>query len=207
MQLQVAIDRVSLEKAVSLAKQLDGVVPIIEMGTSLVKDYGFDGMVAMRKAINHSKLLIDLKTIDEGQYEFEQGFKAQADLLTVMGASSKATLDTTYETAENASGTMMIDLLEIDDAKIKLISNYPNAVYLLHHSVDRADHIDVEQAVTDFTNQLPQVKHVAVAGGLDLQAVKQLAKQGKTEIVIVGSKIIKSPDIIKSAKEFMEAIQ
>ena len=40
MRLQAAIDRVSLEEAVALAEQLDGKTDILEMGTSLVKDYG-----------------------------------------------------------------------------------------------------------------------------------------------------------------------
>ena len=40
MRLQAAIDRVSLEEAVALAEQLDGKTDILELGTSLVKDYG-----------------------------------------------------------------------------------------------------------------------------------------------------------------------
>ena len=40
MKLQVAIDRVSLDQAKEVVKKLDGVVDIIELGTSLVKDYG-----------------------------------------------------------------------------------------------------------------------------------------------------------------------
>ena len=40
MKLQVAIDRVSLEKAENLIEILGGLADIIEVGTSLVKDYG-----------------------------------------------------------------------------------------------------------------------------------------------------------------------
>ena len=40
MKLQVAIDRVSLAHAITLAKDLDGIADVIELGTSLVKDYG-----------------------------------------------------------------------------------------------------------------------------------------------------------------------
>ncbi|NSA02826.1 3-keto-L-gulonate-6-phosphate decarboxylase [Clostridium beijerinckii] len=40
MKLQVAIDRVSLEKAENLVKTFDGLADIIEIGTSLIKDYG-----------------------------------------------------------------------------------------------------------------------------------------------------------------------
>lgn len=41
MKLQIAIDRVKLEDAVRLAQKLDGIADIIELGTSIIKDYGF----------------------------------------------------------------------------------------------------------------------------------------------------------------------
>ncbi|MCT6892431.1 MAG: orotidine 5'-phosphate decarboxylase, partial [Lactobacillus sp.] len=87
MKLQVAIDRVSLTTAVQLARKLDGIADIVEFGTSIIKDYGFYGIKAANVNLKHSLLLLDTKTNDEGQYEFEQGFKAGADILTVMGTA------------------------------------------------------------------------------------------------------------------------
>lgn len=88
MKLQAAIDRVTLEQAKDLARQLDPIVDIIEMGTSLIKDYGFYALNKEALGLQHAELLLDAKTIDEGQYEFEKGFETGADILTVMGAAS-----------------------------------------------------------------------------------------------------------------------
>ncbi|TLF39607.1 3-hexulose-6-phosphate synthase [Lacticaseibacillus zeae] len=206
MKLQVAIDRVPLADAVALAQQLDGKVAIIEMGTSLVKDEGLAGFRAMRAAIRTSQLLIDLKTIDEGGYEFKQGFAAGADILTVMGAASLATLKTTAAATDAAKKEMMIDLMEVDAAKQKAISIFPNAIYALHHSTDRQDHLDPTATVADFHAAFPQLKRLAIAGGIDLAGATALAAQGLTEIVIVGSAITKAADPVATAQQFMEAI-
>lgn len=206
MKLQVAIDRVPLADAVALAQQLDGKVAIIEMGTSLVKDEGLAGFRAMRAAIRTSQLLIDLKTIDEGGYEFKQGFAAGADILTVMGAASLATLKTTAAATDAAKKEMMIDLMEVDAAKQQAISIFPNAIYTLHHSTDRQDHLDPTATVADFHAAFPQLKRLAIAGGIDLAGATALAAQGLTEIVIIGSAITKAADPVATAQQFMEAI-
>lgn len=207
MKLQVAIDRVPLADAVALAQQLDGKVAIIEMGTSLVKDDGLAGFRAMRAAIRTSQLLIDLKTIDEGGYEFKQGFAAGADILTVMGAASLATLQTTAAATDAAKKEMMIDLMEVDAAKQQAISIFPNAIYALHHSTDRQDHLDPTATVANFHAAFPQLKRLAIAGGIDLAGVTALAAQGLTEIAIVGSAITKAADPVATVQQFMEAIK
>ncbi|AEV95964.1 orotidine 5'-phosphate decarboxylase / HUMPS family protein [Pediococcus claussenii] len=206
MELQVAIDRVSIERAVEIAKLLDGVVPIIEMGTSLVKDYGTIGIEKMRENVQKSKLLVDIKTIDEGGYEFEQGFKFGGDILTVMGASSQATLDTTYQVTAKHAKQMMIDLLEVGNNKIAEIQNYTNAIYALHHSVDRTDDFQPTDDVADFKQQFPNIKHLAVAGGINLNSAQKLSEQGLVDIVIVGSSIVGASDIVEAAQKFLEVI-
>ena len=128
MRLQAAIDRVSLEEAVALAEQLDGKTDILEMGTSLVKDYGNLAIEKLRTVLTKTDLLVDSKTIDEGAYEFNQAFRHGGDIVTVMGAASIDTLNVCYEVAEKQNKTMMIDLLEVTDEKIKKIQIFPNAM-------------------------------------------------------------------------------
>ena len=139
MKLQTAIDRVSLEEACHLAKQLDGRTDIVEMGTSLVKDYGNVAIESLRRVLQKSELLVDSKTMDEGSYEFNQGFKFGADILTVMGAASYDTLQACYEVSQKQQKTMLIDLLEVSDKKIQQILDFPHAIYALHHSIDKKE--------------------------------------------------------------------
>lgn len=206
MRLQAAIDRIPLEEAVALAEQLDGKTDILEMGTSLVKDYGNLAIEKLRTVLTKTDLLVDSKTIDEGAYEFNQAFRHGGDIVTVMGAASIDTLNVCYEVAEKQNKTMMIDLLEVTDEKIEKIQIFPNAIYALHHSVDRKDSFDATASVEAFHQKFPEIKRLAIAGGIDLTQAGLLADQGLIEVVIVGSKITKAENPLKAVNEFMGAV-
>lgn len=53
----------------------------------------------------NSLLLADLKTCDEGAYEFKQGYEQGFDILTVMGSSSRETLEKCYEVSQSYENT------------------------------------------------------------------------------------------------------
>lgn len=207
MKLQVAIDRVNLEEAVNLSKRLDGQVDLIEMGTSLVKDYGIEGIKQIRNALSESDLLIDLKTIDEGAYEFKQGFTFGGDVLTVMGASSIETIRACYKVSREYQKTMMIDLLEVNEEKIKELEEFEEAVFCLHHSIDKVNDWHVLETISTFQKSFPKLKRLAIAGGIDLIQAKELNQQGLIEIIVVGSHITKSKNVVEEASKFMEELK
>ncbi|HJE45021.1 orotidine 5'-phosphate decarboxylase / HUMPS family protein [Levilactobacillus namurensis] len=205
MDLQVAIDRVTLDKAVALVKQLDTKVDTIELGTSLVKDYGLEQIHAALPTLTHAKLLLDLKTIDEGVYEFEKGFVV-GDILTAMGAGAPDMLSGVYQVAESAHKQLFIDLMETADDRIAKIADFTHAIYGIHHAKDSQAGFDAAATVADFHQKFPQVQHVSVAGGINLNMAQKLARQGIAESVIVGSAIVKTADPVAAAQTFMEAI-
>lgn len=101
---------------------------------------------------------------------------------------------------------MMIDLLEVTDEKIEQIKDFPEAIYALHHSVDRKDQFDAAASVEAFRQKYPSIKRLAIAGGIDLKQAEALAEQGIIEVIIVGSKITKAEDPLKAVNEFMGAV-
>lgn len=206
MKLQAAIDRVLLDDAIALAKQLNGKTDILEMGTSLVKDYGNLAIEKLSAVLTESLLLVDSKTIDEGAYEFRQAFRYGGEIVTVMGAASVDTLKACYDVTQKENKTMMIDLLEVTDEKIEQIKDFPEAIYALHHSVDRTDQFDAAASVEAFRQKYPSIKRLAIAGGIDLKQAEALAEQGIIEVIIVGSKITKAEDPLKAVNEFMGAV-
>ncbi len=206
MKLQVAIDRVSLTTAVQLARKLDGIADIVEFGTSIIKDYGFYEIKAANVNLKHSLLLLDTKTNDEGQYEFEQGFKAGADILTVMGTAGPETLASVYEIAEQKNRKVLIDLMGMSNNSILEIAKFPNAIYNLHNSHDAGKNANLLNLVSDFRKKFPTIKNIAVAGSIDLEQAKKLAVQNEVQEVIVGSKIVQSNNPINEASKFKEII-
>lgn len=136
MKLQVAIDRVPVERAMEIVKNITSEANIIEIGTSLTKEFGMRALRPVIEAAEGVAVLGDIKTCDEGKYEFDLGYRCGFSYLTVMGSASMGTLEACARSAAEHDGLMMIDLLECDEARIERISGFTDAIYCLHTSTD-----------------------------------------------------------------------
>lgn len=206
MKLQTAIDRTTLEKAEQLIHMLSGNTDTIEIGTSLVKDYGLFNLKYLNDIKGETLLLADVKTCDEGEYEFYQGYAQGFDILTVMGSSATETLEKCYQVSLDYGKTMLIDLLECSDEKISEIANFKHAIYCLHTSVDKGGSLNPAAEIRRFRNKFPQIERISIAGGITLNSIKQIKKE-KVECAIVGSAITKAKDPEAALKQFNEEIK
>jgi 3-hexulose-6-phosphate synthase and related proteins len=202
MKIQLAVDRVSIEKAVEIVDKAKDYVDIIEVGTSLIKDYGMESLRSIRGRYKEKCILADIKTIDEGEYEFKAAFENGADIATVMGAASIETLDICYYTAKKYNKVMMIDMLQLSDEKIKNLDKYQDAIFCIHTPSDnKADNIG--EKIKSTKKLLPDIKRLAIAGGINMGNIDQVKE---IEIVILGSAITKSDDIKEAAKKYHDNI-
>ncbi|MCR1951106.1 MULTISPECIES: orotidine 5'-phosphate decarboxylase / HUMPS family protein [unclassified Clostridium] len=205
MKVQVAIDRVGLDKAIELVEKFNGVADIIEIGTSIIKDYGLLNLKELTLKANKSLILGDIKTNDEGAYEFTMGYNQGFDILTVMGSSSLETLQKCYDVSKEYNKKMMIDLIECSYEKIKEISRFDEAIYCLHTSVDKSNKNNIIDELRDFKLKFPSIRNIAIAGGINLDIIKSL-KNEDINIIVIGSTITASKDPIKTLNEIKEAL-
>lgn len=89
--LQIALDSLSLEKAVSDAKNAEALVDIIEIGTILACAEGMKAVKTLRALYPDHILVCDLKTTDGGAILAKMAFDAGADWLTISAAAHPAT--------------------------------------------------------------------------------------------------------------------
>lgn len=89
--LQIALDSLSLEKAVADAKQAENQVEIIECGTILAFAEGMKAVSTLRVLHPNHIIVCDLKTTDGGAILAKMAFEAGADWLTVSAAAHPAT--------------------------------------------------------------------------------------------------------------------
>ncbi|MBS6502058.1 MAG: orotidine 5'-phosphate decarboxylase [Clostridium sp.] len=205
MKVQVAIDRVELDKAIALVEKFNGVADIIEIGTSLIKDYGLLNLKKLPLKATNSLILGDIKTNDEGAYEFAMGYNQGFDILTVMGSSSLETLQKCYDVSKEYSKKMMIDLLECSYEKIKEISRFDEAIYCLHTSVDKSNSNNIIYELREFKLKFPLIKNIAIAGGINLEVIKKL-KNEDINIVVIGSSITAAKDPMEVLNEIKEEL-
>jgi 3-dehydro-L-gulonate-6-phosphate decarboxylase len=113
--LQVAMDYVSLPKALEMAVMVSPEVDIIEIGTPLCKSAGMEAVRAMREICPDKLILADLKTPDVGGLEATMAFDAGADMMTVIGGAALATVEQAYAVARKRGKEMLMELTGVRD--------------------------------------------------------------------------------------------
>ena len=208
MRLQVAFDRLSLDDALRLATSIQQYADWIEVGTSLIKEFGMESVRRMRQTLPITKILADIKTNDNARYEFELCYAAGADAATVMGTAPDATINTCVSIARQQGKEVMIDLLATSQERQRELLKYREAIFEVHVSKDVQE--SGAKGTAPLVSQLPNwaSEHkVAIAGGISLADIPALGTRLPTLTVIVGSAITQAPDPVAAARAFAAAIE
>ena len=202
MNIQIAIDRVSIQQAIQIIEQVREFADIIEIGTSLIKEYGVASVAQIRKKFPNLTLLADIKTIDQAEYEFRMVFEAGADIATVMGMSATRSIEICQKVSQELNKGYMIDLLEVSEDKLEVLKKFDDAYFGIHLPTDQTEG-SIESLVKKLASKLPQGCKIAAAGGIRLDQIPRLAEYG-VKVAIVGGAITKASDIKEAAKTFYD---
>lgn len=208
MQLQVALDRIPLDRAVEIARAVAPWVDGIEVGTSLVKRYGVEAVRAVVAAVAdvdgpsagpldgargaRTWVHADLKTVDDAATEVGLALDAGALSVSVLGLASDTTLDTAVRTAAERGGEVVVDLmLTSADRRTELAARLDPAVRLGAH-VGKDDQA-AGGSVLAMLGPWADGRALAVAGGLGLDDVPALRDVPGLRLV-VGSAVTRADD-------------
>ncbi len=113
--LQIALDYISLPKALVMASLVAPEVDIIEIGTPLCKAAGLEAIRSIREICPDKLILADLKTPDVGGLEATMAFDAGADMMTVIGGAAMATVEQALGVARKRGKEMLMELTGVRD--------------------------------------------------------------------------------------------
>ena len=116
--LQLALDYISLPKAIVMAAQVAPEVDIIEIGTPLCKAAGLDAIRAIREICPDKLILADFKAPDVGGLEATMAFDAGADMMTVIGGATLATVEQALTVARQRGKEMLMELTGVRENEI-----------------------------------------------------------------------------------------
>lgn len=116
MKLQLALDDITLEDALSLVRTVRDYIDIIEIGTPFVIEYGMEAVRVMKKEFPEKEILADLKIMDAGDYEAEEALKAGADYVTVLGVTDILTVKGCIDAANRYGKQVVVDMICVEDA-------------------------------------------------------------------------------------------
>lgn len=201
---QLALDRFSIDEAINIAKAAEKEVDWLEIGTSLVKEFGMESVRAFRRVFPDKILLADTKTIDNAIYEAKIAYDAGADIITVMGCGPKVTIKLVAEEARKRRRDYMIDLLNTTlDCQKELRDAFSDAVFCLHTSKDVQEHGGKKAAA----NISWQGRRLATAGGIKKETIGAIAAQLAPEVYIIGGAITKQKDPLAAAKTLRSIVE
>lgn len=204
MKIQLALDRMEINEAIELTRKLEDSIDWIEVGTSLIKEFGMASVREMKRAFPAKTIVADIKTIDNARYEFEMCFEAGADVATVMGVSPLVTIDACMEIAKRYNKLVMIDLLNTTEQQKRDLMKFKQAVFCEHVSKDQQEELGASnQGAVESTLYGPSMT-IAAAGGITLDSLDLLRKTLNPSIVIIGSAITKAENPAEAAAKFKQ---
>lgn len=206
MKIQLALDRLEIADAIQITRIVEDSIDWVEVGTSLIKEFGMASVRELKQAFPHKAIVADMKTIDNARYEFEMAFQAGADIATVMGVSPLVTIDACMEVAARYDKKVMFDLLNTSDDKVSELLNYPDAIFCTHVSKDEQEESGARNRGIKRDLFTGTSIEIAAAGGITIDSLADLRKSLNPSVVIVGSAITKASNPAEAAAKLKQAI-
>lgn len=206
--LQLAVDTLSLEEALSFLKDASSYIDIVEVGTPLLYRSGLEAVRRIKEAYPDLYLLCDSKIMDAGAYESREQFEAGADCVSVLGVTDDATIRACVEEARKYRREVSVDTICIQNLEARMGQIEPMGVDYI------SVHTGVDQQARGRTplDDLKEIKRcvkragVSVAGGIRLDTVEEYLAL-EPDVVIVGGGILGQQDPAGAARALQEKIR
>jgi 3-hexulose-6-phosphate synthase len=205
--IQMALDSLDFDATLALAEQVAPFVDIFEVGTPCIKFNGLKIVEALRAKFPEHKILVDLKTMDAGEYEAAPFYAAGADICTVLGVSGTATIAGVVKAANAHNAEVQVDLINVPDKTACAKESAAAGA----HIVGVHTGLDAQAAGQTPFRDLQEIAElnldvkVSVAGGIKPSTVRQVVDSGAS-IVVVGAAIYGSENPAAAAREIRELV-
>ncbi len=203
--IQLALDSLDVNQTLRLASLAANYVDIFEIGTPCIKHNGVSLVRELKRRFPNKLILVDLKTMDAGEYEATPFYAAGADICTVLGVSGLPTIAGVIKAANAHNAEVQVDLINVPDK----VSCARESAKLGAHIIGVHTGLDAQAAgQTPFADlsaisKLGLPVRISVAGGIKQATVQQVARAGAS-IVVVGAAIYGAASPADAAKEIFE---
>jgi 3-hexulose-6-phosphate synthase/6-phospho-3-hexuloisomerase len=205
--IQLALDSLDFDQTLSLAEQTAPYIDIFEIGTPCIKHNGVEMVRTLRDKFPDKLILVDLKTMDAGEYEATPFYAAGADICTVLGVSGMATIGGVIKAAKAHNAEVQIDLINVPDkaACASAAAELGAQIIGVHTGLDAQ-----AAGQTPFTDlqeiaDLGLDVRISVAGGIKPSTIDQVVKAG-AHIIVVGAAIYGAPCPATAAKQIRDLV-
>ena len=208
-QLQLALDYISLPKAIVMAALVAPEVDIIEIGTPLCKAAGLEAIRSIREICPDKLILADFKAPDVGGLEATMAFDAGADMMTVIGGATLATVEQALTVARARGKEMLMELTGVRDILERAVEwreiGVERIVYHREWDAQSAGRQWTEADKVTISKLIDMGFKLTVTGGLTLELLPFFADL-PVSVLICGRGIREASDPRAAAHEMRAAI-
>jgi len=206
LNLQLALDCMSLQDSLKIVREVQEYVDWIEAGTTIITVEGLRFVKELKRLFPSKPIVADLKIVAGEKFLAEEAFKAGADIITVQACADDLTIKRTIEVARKYNKKIMVDFLGLREKVVeraKEIEKLGPDLIILHTWVDPHQRV--------LSKQLEKVSKtvktpIAIAGGLNPDNIDALL-EFKPSVVIVGRGIYGSKNPVLAAKMIKEKMR
>lgn len=204
--LQVALDYADGEDVLRIAELIRNYADILDIGTLLLKKEGVRVISQIKQAFPDKLVFADTKTLDLGQLEARMVFAAGADMMSVCGVASDATIELALREARAWGKKVVIDLIGATTSypQLKRLSYFQPDFITIHAGIDEWHAENTLFEKVEIISQLSQLP-LAIAGGIQLDDIPYLLVF-QPAIIVVGTAITTAPQPQQVAQHFWESI-
>jgi 3-hexulose-6-phosphate synthase len=207
MKLQLALDDISLDEAISLGEAVREYVDIMEIGTPFIIEHGMAPVREFKAQFPGLEVFADTKIMDAGEYEARSAFAAGADYVTVLGVTDLATVEACLKAGAAYGKTVVVDMICVFDlpTRIAQLERIGVKALAVHTGVDQqaAGHTPLGDLKIMKTHSRSSA--IFVAGGITAKTLPDYLRLG-ADVAIVGSGIRHAADPVEEARAFRELI-
>ena len=158
-------------------------------------------MRAMREMLPGKTIFADLKIMDAGEHEAGIGFSAGADIVTVLGAASNATISGAIRAAYAHGKKVMVDLIQVVDtlSRTQEVLQMGAHYVALHNAFDDLESgLSPDANISRFTELAPE--SIIIGGGIGPHNIAAIARH-HPHTIIVGRAVTGAANPGKAAQE------
>ena len=205
--IQMALDSLDFDQTVGLATLVAPYVDIFEIGTPCIKYNGLNLVKELRARFPEKLLLVDLKTMDAGEYEATPFYAAGADICTVLGVSGLATCAGVIKAANAYGAEAQIDLINVEDkvACARATAEMGAHIMGIHTGLDAQAAGHTPFADLNDIARLGLNVRISVAVGIKPSTVQDVVRAG-ANIIVVGAAIYGAASPADAAREIRELV-
>jgi 3-hexulose-6-phosphate synthase/6-phospho-3-hexuloisomerase len=202
-ELQVALDVLSIKKALYIANKCSG-AHILEVGTPLIKSEGVKAVTELKKHFPDKIILADMKTMDTGYLETEIAAKAKADIVSILATADDKTIKDAVRAGKNYGIEICCDLINVKDPvkRAKELEKMGVSYLSLHLGIDQQKKSKYPYSILRKLCKTVKIP-ISASGGLTDKDVSNVIKSG-ADIIVIGSFITKSKNPSHTTKLVIE---